>query len=171
MDRLPHGRPSPAVVEVLAPHLDAVAEGAVVERRQEEDTEGVVALPGAAGLLAGADRIAIVTSGTDGLARARLAAAGLRAPGILVTADDITHGKPDPEPYLLGAERLGVPPGECVVLEDAPAGIAAGAAAGMAVIAVRTTHADEELAGATVIIDGLGELDAALSSVRARAGS
>jgi mannitol-1-/sugar-/sorbitol-6-phosphatase len=156
---------------VLAPHLDAVREGRVVERRQTEETEGVVALAGAAELLASAERIAIVTSGTEALARARLAAAGLRAPDVLVTADDITHGKPDPEPYLIGAERLGAAPADCVVLEDAPAGIAAGRAAGMPVIAVRTTHEDTELAGATVIVDGLGELDAALSAVRARAGS
>ncbi len=70
-----------------------------------------------------------------------------RCPATLVCADEITRGKPDPEPYLLGAERLGVAPADCVVLEDAPAGIAAGKAAGMTVIALRTTHADAELAG------------------------
>ena len=80
-------------------------------------------------------------------------------PATLVCADEISRGKPDPEPYLLGAQRLGVEPADCVVLEDAPAGeIAAGKAAGMTGIALRTTHGSPELVGADALIDDLTAL-------------
>ena len=85
-------------------------------------------------------RVAIATSCTAPLARARLAAAGLPEPAVLVTSDQVEHGKPAPDPYLLAAERLGVDPAACVVFEDAPAGIESGRAAGMTVWAVTTTH-------------------------------
>ena len=87
--------------------------------------------------------VAIATSCALPLARARLAAAGLAAPAVLVTADQVARGKPAPDPYLLAAERLGVDPADCLVLEDAPAGVAAGRAAGMTVWAVATTHEPE----------------------------
>jgi sugar-phosphatase len=121
--------------------------------------DGVVAYPGARELLADPGRpLAIVTSCTTALARARLRAADLPEPSVLVTADAIANGKPHPEPFLLGAERLGVAATECVVLEDAPAGIAAGRAAGARVIALRTTHAAADLAEADAIVDSLQEL-------------
>jgi mannitol-1-/sugar-/sorbitol-6-phosphatase len=78
-------------------------------------------------------------------ARARVAGVGLSEPAALITADDVRRGKPHPDPYLLGAERLGRDPGRCLVVEDAPQGIEAGLAAGMTVIAVTTTHAAAEL--------------------------
>jgi sugar-phosphatase len=120
----------------------------------------VVALPGAAQLLASKLPLAIVTSCARELARVRLAAAGLPAPAVVITADDITRGKPDPQPYLAAAHRLGVEPSACVVLEDAPAGIEAGKAAGMAVIAFTTSYpaADLRDAGADVILAGPAEL-------------
>jgi sugar-phosphatase len=145
-----HGHPSGEIVAALAPGLDAAAEARALDLAQAEDAGDVVALPGAADLLHayGPDRVAVVTSCTAELARARLAAAGLSAPGVLVTVDRLTRGKPDPEGYLLGAGDLGADPADCVVLEDAPGGVAAGRAAGMRVVGVLTTHAAEDLGAA-----------------------
>jgi len=147
IDALPHGRPSSEVIPSLAPGLDVAAESLALDRRQAEDVGDVVALPGAAEVLRafGPDRIAVVTSCTGGLARARLAAAGLEPPAVLVTADRLRRGKPDPEGYLLAARELGVAPADCVVLEDAPAGAAAGRAAGMQVVGITTTLSACEL--------------------------
>jgi sugar-phosphatase len=147
---VPQGRPSGDVIATLAPDADAAAESRALDALQARDTDGVVALPGAAEVLQafGPDRIAIVTSCTAPLAQARLRAAGLTAPAVLVTADRLTRGKPDPEGYLLGARELGADPAACVVLEDAPAGVEAGRAAGMRVVGVLTTHAPADLAAA-----------------------
>ncbi|GAB3690643.1 HAD family hydrolase [Corynebacterium nasicanis] len=119
------------------------------------DLDSVVALPGAAELLASLprDRWAAVTSGGRELMSARLAAAGLPVPDVLVTAEDVEVGKPDPAGYLLAAQRLGVDPAECLVVEDAPAGLEAGVRAGCRVIAVATSHSPEQLAGYEVIPD------------------
>jgi sugar-phosphatase len=96
-----------------------------------------------------------VTSGSNAIAEPRLAVLPVRPP-VVVTADDVRHGKPDPEPYLLAARRLGITdPSRCVVLEDAPAGLAAASAAGMRSIAVVTTHRREDLE-ATVVVSDLG---------------
>ena len=142
-----HGRPSLTTIRELLPHSDHEAENRVVERREIEDLEGVVAALGAKELLAAlpAEVWALVTSCTRPLAAARLQAAGLPVPRFIVTSNDITHGKPHPEPYLKGAELVGFPPRECVVIEDAPAGIHAGKAAGARVIAIRTTVQDRTL--------------------------
>jgi sugar-phosphatase len=106
------------------------------------------------------ERWAIVTSCTRPLAGVRIRAAGLPQPKHLVTASDVLRGKPDPEPYLKGAQILGVPAAECMVLEDAPAGIRAGKAAGARVLALRTTTSDAELreASADWIIDDCSEI-------------
>ncbi len=149
-----HGRPSDAVIaEHVAPDRVA-AEAAWVLAAETADTEGVVAYPGAAAVLA-LPVVAIATSCEWTLAHARLGAAGLPVPEVLVTADQTARGKPAPAPYLLAAERLGVDPGDCLVLEDAPAGIAAGRAAGMTVWAVTTTHGPEALGEAHRIASGL----------------
>lgn len=137
----PHGVPARGVIELLAPHLDADAGAAEVIRLELEELDDVVALPGAAALLAdppdGA-ALVVVTSCTRPLALARLGAAGLvLGPGVgLVTVERTPRGKPDPAPYLLAAAELGMAPRDCVVLEDAPAGIVAGQAAGMHVVGV-----------------------------------
>ena len=144
-----HGRPARAVIaEHVAPsQLDE--ETAMLAHAETTDTDGVLALPGAGDVLAlPQGRVAIATSCTAPLARARLAAAGLPVPDVLVTADQVENGKPAPDPYLLAAERLGVDPAACLVFEDAPAGIAAGRAAGMTVWAVTTTHEPGALDGA-----------------------
>jgi sugar-phosphatase len=110
---------------------------------ESTDTVGVVAQPGALDVLAvlPADRVAIVTSGGVRLASSRIAAAGLPTPAVVVTADDVSVGKPDPAPYLMGAKLLGFPAERCLVVEDAPAGVISAKAAGCPVIGVLTTHA------------------------------
>jgi sugar-phosphatase len=106
------------------------------------DTSDVVAAKGAIGLLPALprDRWAIVTSGPRRLARARLNAAGLPVPRVLITADDVVTGKPDPEPFRLAAARIGHPPERCLAVEDAPAGIASARAAGCRTLGVLTTY-------------------------------
>ncbi|MGR8011586.1 HAD family hydrolase [Streptomyces hypolithicus] len=150
-----HGRPAAEIAADLLP-ADVVP-GAVarIEQIEVEDVAGgVVLLPGTAALLASlpAERWAVVTSATRRLAEARLAEVGVRAK-TMVAADDITRGKPDPEPYLLAARMLGVDPARCVVFEDAPAGLQAGRAAGMRTVALATTHDRAELSADIVVRD------------------
>jgi sugar-phosphatase len=141
-----HGRPSGEIIAVLAPALDAAAESRAIDLRQADDVEDVIALPGAHELFAGTEPVAIVTSCTVPLATARLRAVGLAVPRVLVTPERLSRGKPDPEGYLLAARELGAAPSDCVVLEDAPAGVEAGRAAGMHVVGITTTHDPAELA-------------------------
>jgi sugar-phosphatase len=158
-----HGRPAR---DVVAEHVAPAAvdeEAAFVLRAEIDDTGGVVALPGAAAVLA-LPCVAVATSCLRPLADARLAAAGLTAPTVLVTSDDYPRGKPAPDAFRLAAERLGVEPSECVVLEDAPAGVTAGKAAGMTVWAVTFTHPPEALGEADRVAAGLEELLADLSA-------
>jgi sugar-phosphatase len=145
IDGIVHGRPSREVIEMLAPHLDADAEGHIVEALEVEDTEGIVALPGAHALFARPEPVAVVTSGTLPLATARLRCVGLAVPSVLVTPERLSRGKPDPEGYLLAARELGFEPADCVVFEDAPAGVDAGRAAGMRVVGITTTHDPAQL--------------------------
>ena len=156
-----HGRRSIETVRALAPQLNAEEENPRVEQMEIEDKEGVTALPGAARLLTTLpqDRFAIVTSATMPLARARIGYAGLPLPEHLITADDITQGKPSPEPYVKGAALLGFAPQDCVVIEDAPAGITSARAAGMQVIALSNTFPVDELAGSTAIVRSLEDLE------------
>ncbi|HEY6738375.1 MAG TPA: HAD-IA family hydrolase [Actinopolymorphaceae bacterium] len=155
-----HGRTSASLVaELLPPGVSPEKVRAAIDRiaeLEETDVDGVVALPGAHDLMAAlpAGRRAIVTSGTRGVARARARAAGLPET-LMVTADDVRHGKPHPEPFLLGAGRLGVPPERCLVLEDAPAGLAAARAAGMRSVALTTNHPADDLRQATAIVESL----------------
>ncbi len=155
--RKAHGRPSITTIRELLPHADHAVEDREVERREIADVKGVVPLPGAMELLKALplERWAIVTSCTRALANVRIAAAGLPRPQHLVTSTDVKHGKPDPEPYLKGARMLGVAASECIVIEDAPAGIRAGKAAGARVLALRTTASNAELqqADANWIVD------------------
>lgn len=124
------------------PGIDVAAEVAWVTEAEIADTDGVEPIPGAAAFIASlpADRWAVVTSASRALATARLAAAGLSVPTVMVTAEDVERGKPAPDGYRLAARRLGVAADECLVFEDAPAGIAAGEAAGAAVLVITATH-------------------------------
>lgn len=165
-----HGRPSITTVREYFTEGDAEAENREIERREIADVEDVKALPGAVELLQALspDRWAIVTSCTRQLAIVRIGAAGLPVPKHLITTSDITRGKPDPEPYLKGAAKLGIPACDCVVIEDAGAGVRSGKAADARVIALRTSHSDAELrvAGADYIVD-----DCASISVDRTSGS
>lgn len=155
-----HGRRTIETMRAVAPHLDLVAEAQRFEAAEVLDTDGILAIDGALDLLnllpLGA--WAIVTSGSRALATARLSSRGLPVPPIMVTADDVVHGKPHPEPYLTGARRLGLTSDQCLVIEDAPAGLAAANAAGMRTIAVASTHPVEELTSATAIANQLRDL-------------
>ena len=145
-----HGRPSLTTVREYLPNADHVAENLEVERREMEDLEGVIALPGSLRLFSElpSDRWTIVTSSTRPLAEVRLRAAGLRIPDRMVTSSEVKNGKPHPEPYLKAASVLGFPAEECVVVEDVPAGIRSGKSAGAKVIAFRTTVQEPELRAA-----------------------
>ena len=157
-----HGKPSIATIRELLPHANHEEENREVERREIADVEGVIALPGAIELLRALqiEQWAIVTSCTRPLARVRIEAAGLPKPKYVVTSNDVRNGKPDPEPYVKGAQMLGVSASDCVVLEDAPAGIRAGKAAGARVVALQTTASDSELqeAGADWIVQDCAAL-------------
>jgi len=160
-----HGVRSVEVVRALRPQLDAEAEGARIEGAQVRDVAGVSAIRGAAeALLALREEcVAVVTSATRPLAAARLRAAGLSPPAVMVNAEDVSRGKPDPEGYLTAARRLGVDASEALVVEDAPPGIEAGRAAGAAVVGVTSTHPASELGAADVVIPSLESLPAVLA--------
>jgi len=157
-----HGRPSIATLRDLLPDADHEALNREVERREMEDLDGVVPLPGALELLQNLppDRWTIVTSSTRPLAEVRLRAAGLPIPERMLTANDITNGKPHPEPYLRAAERLGFQAADCLVVEDVPAGVRAGKAASARVIAFTTTTSAAELkqAGADWILQNCADI-------------
>lgn len=148
--KMAHGRPSRTTIQELLPNSDIDAEDREVERREIEDLDGMVLLTGAQQLLNSlpVDRWTIVTSATRTLTEVRLCAAGLPIPEKLITANDIQKGKPNPEPYQKAAAALGFPASECIVVEDAPAGIRSGKAAGARVIAFQTTMDRRELEAA-----------------------
>jgi mannitol-1-/sugar-/sorbitol-6-phosphatase len=152
-----HGQPAQALVERLLGPERVAAGLARIESIEVDDAAAVEAIPGARDLFASLPehRRAVVTSGTPPIATARLRTAGFPLPRTLVTADDVPRGKPDPAPYLLAAQRLGLPPERCLAVEDAPAGIASATAAGCQVLAVTGTAPAEELAGAALTVDGL----------------
>lgn len=154
-----HGVRTIEVIRQVAPHLDAEAEAAEIENEEAHDPD-VVAMPGALEVIRSIPdgRWGVVTSGSRLLASARMQFCGLPVPEVLVTSDDVTNGKPHPEPYLKGAERLGVSPAECLVVEDAPAGIQSGRAGGMRVIGMASTYAAEKLRGADAVVHGFARL-------------
>src|SRR5579872_3216404 len=150
MTSVAHGVRIIETIRKIAPHLDAEKEAIAVEQAEMQDTGGLVALPGAKALLEAlpADRWTIVTSATRPLAEMRLKFVGLKVPPLMVAAEDVKHGKPHPEPYLMGASKLGVAPEDCIVVEDAPVGIRAAKGAGMQALGLVTTHTREQLAAA-----------------------
>jgi mannitol-1-/sugar-/sorbitol-6-phosphatase len=150
-----HGRRTVDTINQIAPHLDAESEAEALEAEEMTIREGIVAIGGAFQLLSRLKQHqwAVVTSAGRQLATVRLEYAGLPAPPVLITAEDVLHGKPDPEGYLKAAQRLGVSPSRCVVVEDAPAGILAGRNAGMTVLGLTTTFAPEHLLGAVSVPD------------------
>lgn len=157
-----HGRPSLSTVRRFLPDADHESENREVERREIEDVKGIVVLPGAVELLTSLppDRWTIATSCTRRLAEVRLRAAGLPIPQYMVTSTDVTRGKPDPEPFLKAAAKLGFPASDCVVCEDVPAGVLAGKAAGARVVGLRTTVPEAELraAGADFVVNSCADI-------------
>jgi len=139
-----HGMRSVETVRRLGlPGVDPEAEAAAITAEEMLDVDGIEPIAGVAAFLAAlpADRWAVVTSAPRELARRRIAAAGLPAPALMVAAEDVTRGKPAPDCFELAAERLGVSARDCLVFEDAPAGIAAAEAAGAGVVVITATHA------------------------------
>jgi sugar-phosphatase len=124
------------------PGVDPELEAAALTQAEMDDTDGVTAIEGVAALLASlpADRWAVVTSAPRALAQRRIQAAGLPMPTLMITSEDVSHGKPAPDCFLLAAQKLGVDARDCLVFEDAPAGIQAAEAAGASVVVISATH-------------------------------
>ncbi len=148
-----HGVRTVEVIRRVAPHLDAEAEAAAIENHEAHDQRGVVVMPGAVELVNSipSGRWGVVTSGSRLLAANRLRHCGVPVPDVMVTSDDVVNGKPHPEPYLKGAALLGFRPEECLVIEDAPAGIASAKAGGMKVIGLASTYGAEKLGDADAV--------------------
>ncbi len=155
-----HGRRTIETVKLVAPHLAATEEVATLEASEASNTEGVFEVPGARELLQGLplDAWAIVTSGIRAVATLRIRHTHLPMPKVLVCAEDIQRGKPDPEGYLTAAERLGVDPANCVVIEDTPPGLEAAHAGGMRSIGICGTYEAEALSMADHTIPHLRAL-------------
>ena len=158
-----HGVRAIEMIRAVAPHLDAEAEARKLERREADDRDGVTVMPGAVELIRAIPEgcWGVVTSGVRRLASGRLRLAGIPVPKVMVAADEVTNGKPHPEPYLKGAELLGVSPLECLVIEDAPAGIRAAQAGGMKVIALTSTYPASALSEADVVVEKLANIQVA----------
>ena len=150
-----HGRPTVATMEHFLPGRDHAHELDEMDRHEETDLEGIVAVPGALQVVRALQRHpwAIVTSAWRTLAQARISAAGLPVPKVIVPADEIRNGKPNPEGFLRAAKLLGVPPEECLVFEDTRPGIEAGLKAGMQVVAILTTVPSNQLRHRPLIRD------------------
>jgi HAD superfamily hydrolase (TIGR01509 family) len=155
-----HGSPPEPTVRRMLPALDAEAVALAAARQmslQYDDLTDVVAAPGAEALLAALRELdlpwAVVTSADVRLARARLGAAGIPDPPLLVSVEDVRVGKPDPEGFLIAAARLGAAPARCLVVEDAEPGVTAGRAAGMTVAGLRGIDADVAVADLAELTD------------------
>lgn len=149
-----HGCRAIETIVKLRPDLDSEAELKIIEDIEIADNEGLTVLPGVLELLRALprDRWTVVTSATERLARVRLATGGIPVPERVITANQVTHGKPHPEPFLAGAALLGFPPEECVVFEDSASGAQAGRAAGCTVVATTFSHPIESLDAAHYLV-------------------
>ena len=152
--RISHGRTTLETIQEFAPHLATAEEVRLFDVAEAEDTGGIKAVKGAAEFVSALpmNRWAVVTSAPRRLAQVRLACAGLPIPWVMVCADDVSRGKPDPEPYATAARWIRQPPERCLAIEDAPAGIESARAAGMQVLGITTTATEEQL-GVTSIRD------------------
>jgi sugar-phosphatase len=155
--RVCHGRRSEDTIALFVPDDDWAAAVSELAQLELADLDDVVALPATSRLLEQLpdDRWAAVTSGGRTLMQARLRAADLPVPDVLVSAEDVSAGKPDPEGYLKAAAALGYDVGRCLVVEDAPAGVEAGRAAGARVLAVATSHDSSALRAADAVVPTL----------------
>ena len=155
-----HGRRTVETVALVAPHLSVDAELRTLETSEATNSDGVYEIAGARDLLRRLppSRWAIVTSGIRAVAEFRILHTGLPQPAVMICAEEISRGKPDPEGYLAAAGRLGFSPADCVVIEDAPPGIDAAKAAGMRAIAIATTYPADRLIGADGVVARLADL-------------
>jgi sugar-phosphatase len=153
-----HGRPAFETMTILAPHIATPEELARFLDEEEAHETLSKPIPGALEFVRALppDRWAVVTSAAGRIARRRIAACGYPTPPVLIAPEDVVRGKPDPLPFLEAARRLGVPARECLVCEDAPAGLKAAAAAGMEAIGIATTYRAEELDVDVVVPDFTG---------------
>jgi sugar-phosphatase len=157
---LAHGRRAIETVQLVAPQLVAEAELASLAASEATTTEGVYEITGARELLEllPAGMWAIVTSGIRAVAEFRLRYTRLPVPSVMICADEIARGKPDPEGYLNAAAGLGKSSADCLVIEDTPAGIESARAAGMRVIAIASTYPREQLDAANAVVESLADL-------------
>ncbi|HKW46164.1 MAG TPA: HAD-IA family hydrolase [Gemmatimonadaceae bacterium] len=164
--RWSQGRRVQDTVRLVAPHLDLAAEVATLVSMEAATTDGLYPVPGTHVMLAALppNAWAVVTSGARPVATLRLEYVGLPLPQTLISGDDVQRGKPDPEGYLAAAAALGVPPSECVVIEDAPAGLAAAHAAGMRAIGIAGTFPASDLRDATAVVSRFGALTVTLAA-------
>jgi mannitol-1-/sugar-/sorbitol-6-phosphatase len=155
IQRNSHGRRAEDIAADFLPPEDRAAGVALVHDSELTDFVGLVPTPGAVDLIASLDgmRWALVTSGTVPLASARLGAVGLPRPQVMVTAENVPRGKPDPAGYRLAARQLGLDPADCIAIEDAPSGLAAARAAGCRTLAVTITHTADRLIADWVVPD------------------
>lgn len=155
-----HGRRTIETVRLVAPELIPDAELAVLEASEATNSDGIYEIPGARELLQllPIRRWGVVTSGIRSVAEFRLRHTGLPSPAVMICADEITRGKPDPEGYRTAAARLSYSAADCVVIEDAPPGIESAQAAGMRTIAIATTYPPERLRAADAVIARLADL-------------
>lgn len=155
-----HGRRTIETVRLVAPELIVEAELKDLEESEATNSDGVYEIAGARELLQllPVSHWAVVTSGIRAVAEFRLQYTGLPLPAVMICADDITRGKPDPEGYLTAAARLGYSEADCIVIEDAPAGIESAQAAGMRSIAIATTYPPERLNAADAVVARLTDL-------------
>jgi sugar-phosphatase len=161
-----HGRRAVDTLGVIAPQLDVATELRALTDDEASDASGLYPIAGVAALLHALPRRrwAVVTSGVRRVALFRLKTGGIPIPDVLISAEDVEHGKPNPEGYLRAAELLGVAPEHCVVVEDAPAGIQAAVAAGMRAIGVLGTYPREALSEAAAIVDSFGSVNVRVSA-------
>jgi sugar-phosphatase len=161
-----HGCRAMDTLAKLRPGLDPEVELKIVEDLEVADNEGLTVLPGVLNLLSSLpqERWTVVTSATERLARARMAAGGVPVPKKLITAEWVTRGKPHPEPFLAGAALLGFSPRECVVFEDSSSGAQAGRTAGCTVVATTFSHPAEALDAAHYLVTDLSGMEIALLS-------
>ena len=159
--QIAHGRRARDTLRMVVPSLATDAEVEWLDATELADREELPGVPGAKELVSTLprDRWAIVTSCGRDLARLRLGSAGIPMPDVMIVAEEVKRGKPAPDGYRLGAERLGYAPSECLVFEDAPAGVAAGKAAGARVIGLTTTHAAGDLPGVDATIADFSGID------------
>jgi sugar-phosphatase len=163
---LAHGRRAIETVRLIAPELSADAELIALAASEATTSNGVYEVTGARELLEllPADAWGVVTSGIRAVAEFRLRYTGLPSPSVMVCADEIVRGKPDPEGYLVAAARLGRSAADCIVIEDTPAGIESARAAGMRVIAIASTYPHELLTAADAVVERLTDLSVILDA-------